>query len=171
MRQGKPGARGTFAWRDLLQAGTGLSLAEVAAHGGFSDQSQFCHHFKRIVGVTPGQFQTTKVDVTNGTRSRASLSQPTHGPGPCTRESCSAGLGSVRPGPDNGPRRRSVTWQSRCARASAVRPWTEGAADSNGHGWEGTATKKGIAKVCTQACTDPGNLTMARLLLLKHQSP
>jgi len=38
--------------------------------------------------------QTTKVDVTNGTR--ASLSQPTHGSGPCTRESCSAGLRTAR---------------------------------------------------------------------------
>jgi AraC family transcriptional regulator len=44
--------------RQLLQAGTDLSLAEVAAHAGFSDQSQFCHHFKRLVGVTPGQFRT-----------------------------------------------------------------------------------------------------------------
>jgi len=44
--------------RQLLQAGTDLSLAEVAAHAGFSDQSQFSHHFKRVVGVTPGQFQT-----------------------------------------------------------------------------------------------------------------
>ena len=41
----------------LLQAGTGLSLAEVAARAGFSDQSQFTHHFKRLVGVTPGQFR------------------------------------------------------------------------------------------------------------------
>jgi AraC family transcriptional regulator len=44
--------------RQLLQAGTDLSLAEVAACAGFSDQSQFSHHFKRIVGVTPGQFRT-----------------------------------------------------------------------------------------------------------------
>jgi AraC family transcriptional regulator len=44
--------------RQLLQAGTGLSLAEVALRAGFSDQSQFCHHFKRLVGVTPGQFRT-----------------------------------------------------------------------------------------------------------------
>jgi AraC family transcriptional regulator len=44
--------------RQLLQAGTELSLAEVAACTGFSDQSQFCHHFKRLVGVTPGQFRT-----------------------------------------------------------------------------------------------------------------
>ena len=44
--------------RQLLQTGTDLSLAEVAAHAGFSDQSQFTHHFKRVVGVTPGQFRT-----------------------------------------------------------------------------------------------------------------
>jgi AraC family transcriptional regulator len=43
--------------KHLLQTGTGLSLAEVAAHAGFSDQSQFTHHFKRLVGVTPGQFR------------------------------------------------------------------------------------------------------------------
>jgi AraC family transcriptional regulator len=44
--------------RQLLQAGTDLSLAEVAADAGFSDQSQFSYHFKRMVGVTPGQFRT-----------------------------------------------------------------------------------------------------------------
>ena len=44
--------------RQLLQGGTDLSLAEVAAGAGFSDQSQFSHHFKRLVGVTPGQFRT-----------------------------------------------------------------------------------------------------------------
>src|SRR6516165_8952543 len=44
--------------KQLLQAGTDLSLAEVALHAGFSDQSQFSHHFKRLVGVTPGQFRT-----------------------------------------------------------------------------------------------------------------
>jgi AraC family transcriptional regulator len=43
--------------KQLLQGGTDLSLAEVAACAGFSDQSQFSHHFKRIVGVTPGQFR------------------------------------------------------------------------------------------------------------------
>lgn len=32
--------------------------AEVAAHAGFLDQSQFTHHFKHLVGVTPGQVQT-----------------------------------------------------------------------------------------------------------------
>ncbi len=45
--------------KQLLQAGTALSLADVAAHAGFSDQSQFSHHFKRLVGVTPGQFRTS----------------------------------------------------------------------------------------------------------------
>ncbi len=44
--------------KHLLQAGTDLSLAEVAAQAGFSDQSQFSRHFKRLVGVTPGQFRT-----------------------------------------------------------------------------------------------------------------
>jgi AraC family transcriptional regulator len=44
--------------RQLLQAGTDLSLAEVALRAGFSDQSQFSRHFKRLVGVTPGRFRT-----------------------------------------------------------------------------------------------------------------
>jgi AraC family transcriptional regulator len=44
--------------KQLLQTGTDLSLAEVAAGAGFSDQSQFSRHFKRLVGVTPGQFRT-----------------------------------------------------------------------------------------------------------------
>jgi AraC family transcriptional regulator len=41
----------------LLLHGHDLSLAEVAASAGFSDQSQFSHHFKRLVGVTPRQFR------------------------------------------------------------------------------------------------------------------
>jgi AraC family transcriptional regulator len=44
--------------RQLLQAETDLSLAAVAADAGFSDQSQFTRHFKRHIGVTPGQFRT-----------------------------------------------------------------------------------------------------------------
>jgi AraC family transcriptional regulator len=44
--------------QQLLQAGTDLSLAQLAARAGFSDQSRFCQHFKRLVGVTPGQFRT-----------------------------------------------------------------------------------------------------------------
>jgi AraC family transcriptional regulator len=43
--------------KHLLQAGTDLSLALVAAHAGFSDQSQFCRHFRRVVGVMPAQFR------------------------------------------------------------------------------------------------------------------
>jgi AraC family transcriptional regulator len=42
----------------LLEGGSELPLAEVAAYAGFSDQSQFCLHFKRMVGVTPRQFRT-----------------------------------------------------------------------------------------------------------------
>jgi AraC family transcriptional regulator len=45
--------------KHLLQSGTDLSLAEVAARAGFSDQSRFSGHFKRLVGVTPGQFRTS----------------------------------------------------------------------------------------------------------------
>jgi AraC family transcriptional regulator len=44
--------------KQLLQAGTDLSLAEVALSAGFWDQSQLSHHFKRLVGVTPGRFRT-----------------------------------------------------------------------------------------------------------------
>jgi AraC family transcriptional regulator len=43
--------------KQFLQGGGDLSLAEVAACAGFSDQSQLCRHFKRLVGVTPGQFR------------------------------------------------------------------------------------------------------------------
>jgi AraC family transcriptional regulator len=41
----------------LLQVGTDLSLAEVAADAGFSNQSQFSQHFKRLLGITPGQLR------------------------------------------------------------------------------------------------------------------
>ena len=43
--------------KQLMSEGLDLSLAEVAAHAGFSDQSQFSRHFKRLVGITPGQFR------------------------------------------------------------------------------------------------------------------
>jgi AraC family transcriptional regulator len=42
----------------LLEGGSELPLADVAAYAGFSDQSHFCQHFKRMVGVTPRQFRT-----------------------------------------------------------------------------------------------------------------
>ena len=43
--------------RQLLQTGTDLPLAQLAAPAGFSDQSQFSRHFKRLFGVTPRQFR------------------------------------------------------------------------------------------------------------------
>src|SRR5262245_10616747 len=43
--------------KDLLRVVPDLSLVEVTASTGFSDQSQFTHHFKRLVGVTPGRFE------------------------------------------------------------------------------------------------------------------
>ena len=41
----------------LLREHRGISLADVAISAGFSDQSQLSFHFKRIVGLTPGQFR------------------------------------------------------------------------------------------------------------------
>ncbi len=41
--------------RRLLQAGA--SLADVAASTGFTDQSHLSRHFKRLVGVSPGQYR------------------------------------------------------------------------------------------------------------------
>jgi AraC family transcriptional regulator len=43
--------------KQLLEEGGDLSLAAIGVRVGFSDQSQFSHHFKRLVGVTPGQFR------------------------------------------------------------------------------------------------------------------
>jgi AraC family transcriptional regulator len=43
--------------KEILRGGDDFSLTEVAAHVGFADQSQFSRHFKRIVGVMPGQFR------------------------------------------------------------------------------------------------------------------
>jgi AraC family transcriptional regulator len=40
----------------LLRADGELGLLEVARRVGFSDESHFSFHFKRIAGVTPGQF-------------------------------------------------------------------------------------------------------------------
>ena len=45
--------------RWLLSAGSGeRSLAELASAVGFADQSHLTRHFKRVLGVTPGQFRT-----------------------------------------------------------------------------------------------------------------
>jgi AraC family transcriptional regulator len=43
--------------KQLLRGGDDLTLAQVAARAGFSDQSQFSRHFKRHVGVTPKRFR------------------------------------------------------------------------------------------------------------------
>ena len=43
--------------KQLLQGGD-CPLAHVAARAGFSSQSKFSDHFKRLVGVTPGRFRT-----------------------------------------------------------------------------------------------------------------
>jgi AraC family transcriptional regulator len=43
--------------KDLLRQRDRLPLADVAMEVGFSDQSHFTRHFKRLVGVTPRQFQ------------------------------------------------------------------------------------------------------------------
>jgi len=45
--------------QQLLRKDPDLSLAEIAACAGFSDQSQFSHHVKRLIGVTPGRFRTS----------------------------------------------------------------------------------------------------------------
>jgi AraC family transcriptional regulator len=41
----------------ILKRDHDVSLGEVALRVGFSDQSQFSFHFKRIAGVTPGQYR------------------------------------------------------------------------------------------------------------------
>jgi AraC family transcriptional regulator len=43
--------------QQLLHPDQDLALAEIATRVGFADQSQFSHHFKRLVGVTPRQFR------------------------------------------------------------------------------------------------------------------
>jgi AraC family transcriptional regulator len=43
--------------KQLLRGSTRPTLAEVAADVGFADQSHFTRHFRRLVGITPRQFQ------------------------------------------------------------------------------------------------------------------
>jgi AraC family transcriptional regulator len=45
--------------KELLRDRERLPLAEVAFEAGFSSQSHFTRHFRRLVGVTPGQFQSS----------------------------------------------------------------------------------------------------------------
>jgi AraC family transcriptional regulator len=50
-------ARRVARAQELLHPDHDLALAEIAARVGFADHSQFSHHFKRLVGVTPSQFR------------------------------------------------------------------------------------------------------------------
>jgi len=50
-------ARRVARAQQLLHPDQDLALAEIAARVGFADQSQFSHHFKRLLGVTPRQFR------------------------------------------------------------------------------------------------------------------
>jgi len=43
--------------KELLQGSGDLSVTQVASRSGFFDQGQLSRHFKRLVGVTPGQFR------------------------------------------------------------------------------------------------------------------
>jgi AraC family transcriptional regulator len=52
-------ARRVARAQELLHPDRDLALAEIAARVGFSDHSQFSHHFKHVVGVTPRQFRTS----------------------------------------------------------------------------------------------------------------
>jgi AraC family transcriptional regulator len=45
--------------QQLLREDRDFTVADVALRAGFSDQSQLSAHFKRIVGMTPRQFQLT----------------------------------------------------------------------------------------------------------------
>jgi len=50
-------ARRVARAQQLLHPDRDLALAEIAVRVGFADQSQFTHHFKRLVGVTPRHFR------------------------------------------------------------------------------------------------------------------
>jgi AraC family transcriptional regulator len=43
--------------QQILRRDPDVPLAEIAVNAGFSDQSQLTRHFKRQIGVTPGQFR------------------------------------------------------------------------------------------------------------------
>jgi AraC-like DNA-binding protein len=52
------------AWRNqvrlqraLVPLRAGVSVTEVAAASGFTDQSHFTRHFRRMFGVPPGRWQ------------------------------------------------------------------------------------------------------------------
>jgi len=48
---------------------TGVSIADVALMTGFTDQSHFTKHFKKMTGVTPGQYRKTAITYKTGSTS------------------------------------------------------------------------------------------------------
>lgn len=44
----------------------GMPLAQVAGATGFADQSHFTHRFKRLIGVTPGQYARQRKIIQDG---------------------------------------------------------------------------------------------------------
>jgi AraC-like DNA-binding protein len=44
--------------RSLPLLRQGMSPTQVAESMGFNDQSHYIHHFKRIMGITPGQYKS-----------------------------------------------------------------------------------------------------------------
>jgi AraC family transcriptional regulator len=84
--------------KQLLQAGDDFSLAQVAARAGFCDQSQFSHHFRRLVGVTPGQFRSPariEYETASPAKKRESV-PPYHGRDPCDQRRLEENVQGVR---------------------------------------------------------------------------
>jgi AraC-like DNA-binding protein len=51
---------------DML--GAGASIADTALRAGFADQSHFTRHFKRLTGMTPGQYAVDSVMLAGAAR-------------------------------------------------------------------------------------------------------
>jgi len=43
------------------QLRSGQPLLDTALACGYSDQAHFIHDFKRVVGITPGQYRTSRI--------------------------------------------------------------------------------------------------------------
>ena len=66
----------------LFGLDAGHSLAQIAARTGFADQSHFSYHFKRLTGLTPGQFRVSARNTQDSARpsKSAALAPPTSYP-------------------------------------------------------------------------------------------